>query len=56
MFCGGANHTICGWFVRLLTKIDPDKLSYFEIWDLCHLVDAPKEHSRYKNLLPEGNL
>ena len=42
--------------VHLLTKIDPDKLSFFEIWDLCHLTGAPKEHSRYRYLLPEGNL
>ena len=45
-----------GGSVHLLTDIDPDKLSYFEIRDLCHLVGAPKEHSRYKYLLPEGNL
>jgi MuDR family transposase len=45
-----------GGSVHLLTDIDPDKLSYFEIRDLCHLVSAPKEHSRYKYLLPEGNL
>ena len=45
-----------GGSVHILTKIDPDKLSFFEIWDLCHLVGAPKEHSRYKYLLPEGNL
>ena len=42
--------------VHLLTEIDPDKLSFFEIRDLCHLVGAPKEHSRYRYLLPEGNL
>ena len=45
-----------GGSVHLLTEIDPDKLSFFEIWDLCHLVGAPKEHSRYRYLLPEGNL
>ena len=45
-----------GGFVHLLTEIDPDKLSFFEIRDLCHLVGAPKEHSKYKHLLPEGNL
>ena len=45
-----------GGSVYLLTEIDPDKLSFFEIQDLCHLVGAPKEHSRYKYLLPEGNL
>ena len=45
-----------GGSVHLLTDIDPDKLSFFEIRDLCHLVCAPKEHSRYKYLLPEGNL
>ena len=45
-----------GRSVRLLTEIDPDKLSFFEIQDLCHLVGAPKEHSRYKYLLPEGDL
>ena len=39
-----------------LTDVDPDKLSFFEIWDLCHLVGAPKEHSRYRYLLLEGNL
>ena len=42
--------------VHLLTEIDPDKLSFFESRDLCYLVGAPKEHSRYKYLLPEGNL
>ena len=45
-----------GGSVRLLTEIDFDKLSFLEIWDLCHLVGAPKEHSRYRYLLPEGNL
>ena len=45
-----------GGSVHLLTEIDPDKLSFFEIRDLCHLVGAPKEHSRYRYLLPEGNL
>ena len=45
-----------GGSVRLLTEIDPDKLSYFEIRDLCHLVGAPKEHSRYKYLIPDGDL
>ena len=45
-----------GGSVRLLTEIDPDKLSYFEIRDLCHLVGAPKEHSRYKYLIPNGDL
>ena len=45
-----------GGSVHLLTEIDPDKLSFFEIWDLCHLVGAPKEHSRYRYLLLEGNL
>ena len=45
-----------GGSIHLLTEIDPDKLSFFEIWDLCHLVGAPKEHSRYKYLLLEGNL
>ena len=45
-----------GGSIHLLTEIDHDKLSFFEIWDLCHLVGAPKEHSRYKYLLLEGNL
>ncbi|XP_050263959.1 uncharacterized protein LOC126708197 [Quercus robur] len=45
-----------GGSIRLLTEIDPDKLSYFEIRDLCHLVGAPKEHSRYKYLIPDGDL
>ena len=45
-----------GGSVHLLTKIDPGKLSFFEIRDLCHLVGAPKEHSRYRYLLLEGNL
>ena len=45
-----------GEFVHLLTEIDLDRLSFFEIRDLCHLVGAPKEHSRYKYLLPKGNL
>ena len=41
-----------GGSIYLLTEIDPDKLSFFEIQDLCHLVGASKEHSRYKYLLP----
>ena len=45
-----------GGSVCLLTEIDPDKLSYFEIRDLCHLVGALKEHSRYKYLFPESDL
>ena len=45
-----------GGSVHLLTEIDPDKLSFFEIRDLSHLVGAPKEHNSYKYLLPEGNL
>ena len=45
-----------GGSVYLLTEIDPDKLSFFEIRDLSLLVGAPKEHSSYKYLLPEGNL
>nr|POE96689.1 hypothetical protein CFP56_32688 [Quercus suber] len=45
-----------GRYVRLLTEIGPDKLSFFEIRDLCHLVGAPKEHSRYKYLLLKGDL
>ena len=45
-----------GGSVHLLTEIDLDKLSFFEIRSLCHLVGAPKEHNRYKYLLPEGNL
>ncbi|KAL0015406.1 hypothetical protein SO802_002475 [Lithocarpus litseifolius] len=47
-YVGGSVHT--------LTEIDPDKLSFFEIRDLCHLVGAPKEHSRYRYLLPQGNV
>ncbi|KAK7830836.1 hypothetical protein CFP56_027898 [Quercus suber] len=39
-YVGGSVHT--------LTEIDPDKLSFFEIRDLCHLVGASKEHSRYR--------
>ena len=31
-----------GGFVRLLIEIDLDKLSFFEIWNLCYLVSAPK--------------
>ena len=45
-----------GGFVHILTEIDPDKLSFFEIRDLYHLVGAPKEHSRYRYILPEGDL
>lgn len=45
-----------GGSVHTLTEIDLDKLSFFEIQDLCHLVGAPKEHSRYRYLLPEGDL
>nr|POE71009.1 hypothetical protein CFP56_14748 [Quercus suber] len=44
-----------GGFVHALIEIDPDKLSFFEIRDLCHLVDDPKEHSRYRYLLPEDD-
>ena len=47
-YVGGSVHT--------LTEIDPDKLSFFEIQDLCHLVGAPKEHSRYRYLLLENGL
>ena len=43
-----------GGSVRTLTEIDRDKLSFFEIWNLYHLVGAPKEHSRCRYLLPEG--
>ena len=32
-----------GGSVCTLTEIDLDKLSFFEIRDLCHLVNAPKE-------------
>ena len=42
-----------GRSIHTLTEIDPDKLSFFEIRDLCHLVGAPKEHSRYRYLLSE---
>ena len=45
-----------GGSLRLLIEIDLVKLSFFEIQDLCHLVNAPKEHSRFRYLLPEGNL
>ena len=31
-----------GGSVHLLTEIDPDKLSFFEIRDLWHLVDVLK--------------
>lgn len=41
-YVGGSVHT--------LTEIDHDKLSYFEIRDLCHLVGAPKEGCRYRYL------
>nr|POE71010.1 hypothetical protein CFP56_14749 [Quercus suber] len=47
-YVGGSVHT--------LTEIDPDKLSFFEIRDLCHLVGASKEHSRYRYLHLEGDL
>ena len=47
-YVGGSVHT--------LTEIDPDKLSFFEIRDFCHLVGAPKEHNRYRYLLPESDL
>nr|POE58942.1 hypothetical protein CFP56_36593 [Quercus suber] len=47
------NIEIHGGSVHTLTEIDPNKLSFFEIRDLCHLVGAPKEHSRYRYLLPE---
>ena len=47
-YVGGSIHT--------LTEIDPDKLSFFEIQNLCHLVGALKEHSRYRYLLPKGDL
>ena len=45
-----------GRSVHTLTEIDLNKLSFFEIRDLCHLVGAPKEHSRYRYLLPKGGL
>ena len=45
-----------GGFVRTLTEIDRDKLSFFKIQNLCHLVGGPKEHSRYRYLLLEGGL
>ena len=45
-----------GRSVHTLTEIDLTKLSFFEIRDLCHLVGAPKEHSRYRYLLLEGGL
>ena len=45
-----------GGFVHTLTEVNPDKLSFFEIRDLCHLVGAPKEQSRYRYLLPGGDL
>ena len=45
-----------GGSVYTLTEIDLDKLSFFEIRDLCHLVGALKEHNRYRYLLPEGGL
>ena len=47
-YVGGSIHTS--------TEIDPDKLSFFEILDLCNLVGALKEHSRYRYLLLEGGL
>ena len=47
-YVGGSVHT--------LTEIDSNKLSFFEIQDLCHLVGALKEHSRYRYLLLEGGL
>nr|POE57278.1 hypothetical protein CFP56_01927 [Quercus suber] len=47
-YVGGSIHT--------LTEINPNKLSFFEIRDLCHLVGAPKEHSRYRYLLTESNV
>ena len=45
-----------GGFVHTLIEIEPNKLNFFEIWDLCHLVGAPKEHSRYRYLLLENGL
>ena len=45
-----------GGSVQTLTEIDSNKLSFFEIQDLCHLVGALKEHSRYRYLLLEGGL
>ena len=42
--------------VHTLIEIDPDKLNFFEIRDLCHLVGVPKKHSRYRYLLHEGDL
>ena len=55
-FVGEPTIEYMGGSVYLLIEIDLDKLSFFEIRDLCHLVGAPKEHSRYEYLLPEGNL
>ena len=45
-----------GGSVHTLIEINPDKLSFFEIRDLCYLVGAPKEHNRCRYLLPEGNV
>ena len=45
-----------GGSVYTMTEIDPNKLSFFEIRDLYHLVGAPKEHSRYRYLLPKSDL
>ena len=45
-----------GVSIHTLTEIDLDKLSFFEIRDLCHLVGTPKEHSRYRYLFPEGDV
>ena len=47
-YVGGSIHTS--------TEIDPDKLSFFEILDLCNLVGVLKEHNRYRYLLPKGNV
>nr|POE91209.1 hypothetical protein CFP56_37813 [Quercus suber] len=52
-FVGDPTLKYVGGSVHTLTEIDPDKLSFFEIQDLCHLVGAPKEHSRYRYLLLE---
>ena len=44
-----------GGIVHRLLEVDPDRLSYFEIQDICSEVGAPRS-SRYQYSIPGGNL
>ena len=40
-----------GGIVHRLLEVDPDRLSYFEIQDICSEVGAPRS-SRYQYSIP----